>query len=180
MPLDLSLAEYVRGWKRAREQTSSGPSNLHFGHYISGTADRDIAEFHRTMAHIPYILGYSPVRWQKGIVVMLEKKKGDFRVDKLRAILLYKANFNQNNKKLGRDMMYTADQLQVVAKEQYGSRKHKSAIEQCLNKRLTFDLAHHLNPPSRCVPTTRNRATTGSFILWKVSACDIWESKNRL
>jgi hypothetical protein len=50
MPLDLSLAEYVR--------TSSGPSNLHFGHYISGTADRDITEFHRTMAHIPYISGY--------------------------------------------------------------------------------------------------------------------------
>jgi hypothetical protein len=50
---------------------------------------------------------------------MLEKKKGNFRVDKLRAILLYEANFNQNNKKLGRDMMYTVEQLQVVAKEQY-------------------------------------------------------------
>jgi hypothetical protein len=78
---------------------------------------------------------------------MLEKKKGNFRVDKMRAILLYEANFNQNNKKLGRDMVYTAEQLQVVAKEQYGSRKHKAATEQCLNKRLTFDLARQLKRP---------------------------------
>jgi hypothetical protein len=79
---------------------------------------------------------------------MLEKKKGYFRVDKLNAILLYEANFNQNNKKkLGRDMMYTAEQLQVVAKEQYRSRKNKAAIEQCLNKRPTFDLARQLKRP---------------------------------
>ena len=69
------------------------------------------------------------------------------RNDKLGAILLYEANFNQNNKKLGRDMMYTAEQLQVVAKERYGSRKNKAAIEQCLNKRLTFDLTRQLKRP---------------------------------
>jgi hypothetical protein len=63
MSLDLPLDEYVRGWKRARERTSSGPSGLHFGHYISSTTDMELAEFHRTMAHIPYISGYSPVRW---------------------------------------------------------------------------------------------------------------------
>ncbi len=44
-------------------------------------------------------------------------------------------------------MMYTAEQLQVVAKERYGSRKNKAAIEQCLNKRLTFDLARQLKRP---------------------------------
>ena len=96
---------------------------------MSSTTDTELAEIQRTLGHIPYISGYSPIRWQKGIDVMLEKKKGNFRVDKLRAILLHEANFNQNNKKLGRDMMYTAEQLQMVAKEQYGSRKHKAAIE---------------------------------------------------
>jgi hypothetical protein len=44
-------------------------------------------------------------------------------------------------------MMYTAEPLQVVTKEQYGSRKNKAAIEQCLNKRLTFDLARQLKRP---------------------------------
>ena len=56
MPLDLPLDEYIRGWKRARERPSSGPSGSHFGHCISSTADTELAEFHRTMAHIS---GYS-------------------------------------------------------------------------------------------------------------------------
>jgi hypothetical protein len=49
-------------------------------------------------------------------------------------------------------MMYTAEQLQVVAKEQYGSRKNKAAIKQCLNKRLTFDLARQLKRPLAMYP----------------------------
>jgi hypothetical protein len=77
--------------------------------------------------------------------------------------------------------MYIAEQLQVVAKEQYGSRKYKAATEQCLNKRLTFDLARtSIETPSRdvCVQTTRDRATTGMSILWQVFACDGWAWKN--
>jgi hypothetical protein len=78
--------------------------------HISGTTSPAPRTWNRAMAHIPYASEYSPERWQKGINVMLEKKKGNFRVDKLRAILLYEANFNRNNKKLGRDVMYTAEQ----------------------------------------------------------------------
>ena len=40
-------------------------------------------------------------------------------MDKLRAILLYEADFNQNNKKLVREMMYSAEDLRAIAKEQY-------------------------------------------------------------
>jgi hypothetical protein len=61
--------------------------------------------------------------------------------------LLYETSFNQSNKKLGRGMMYTAEHLNLVAKEQYGSRKHKAAIEQCLKERLNFELARQLKRP---------------------------------
>ena len=71
---------------------------------------------------------------------MIEKKKGVFKVDKLRTILLYEADFNMNNKYVGRDMMYKAEAAQLLAKEQYGSRKRKAAISHALNKRLTFDI----------------------------------------
>jgi hypothetical protein len=51
------------------------------------------------------------------------------------------ASFNKNNKKMGRDMMYFAEQRKILAKEQYGSRKHhQSIIAALLNKRLTMDL----------------------------------------
>ena len=81
---------------------------------MAGTRDPVIAEFEALMTSIPYETGISPDRWQNGTNVMLEKQKGNFRVDKLRAILLYKADFNQNNKKLGREVMYLAKDIRQL------------------------------------------------------------------
>ena len=53
---------------------------------------------------------------------------------------MFEADCNQNNKKLGRDMMYMAEDLEAIAKEQYESRKHMSAITHGVNKHLTFNL----------------------------------------
>jgi hypothetical protein len=114
---------------------------MHFGHFMAGVRDPPTAEFERIMAHIPYITGYSPSRWQKGLEYMLNKKPGQFRVDKLRIILFFEADSNHNNKKLGRDMNRGAEKAQTLAPEQYGSRKNLSAIDHCLNKQLTLDLA---------------------------------------
>jgi len=73
---------------------------------------------------------------------MIEKTTGDFNVEKLRIILLFKADFNANNKWIGRALMYQAEQNNLLAEEQYGSWKFKSAIHQCLNKCLLYDLIH--------------------------------------
>ena len=71
---------------------------------------------------------------------MIEKSKGNCRVDKLRTILLYEADYNLMNKHVGRDMMSKAEKALILANEQYGSRKRKAAITHSLNKRLTFDI----------------------------------------
>ena len=71
---------------------------------------------------------------------MLQKKLDKFEVMTLHTILLYEPDFNQNNKKLGRDMMYNAEQLKTLAVEQFGSRKALSAVDHALNKVLTFDI----------------------------------------
>ena len=100
------------------------------------------------MTSIPYETGISPERWQHGTNVMLEKQAMNFWVDKLRAILLYEADFNQNNKKFGREMMYTAEDLQAIAPEQFGSRAGLTAIDHSLNKRLTYDIIRQKKRPS--------------------------------
>jgi hypothetical protein len=141
MSLDLPIQSYQQGWGKARENTASGPSGLHFGHFKAGARDPGIAEFERQMSHIPYITGHSPNRWRKVIDYLLEKKQGNFYVNKLRIILFFEADCNQNNKKLGRDMNYGAERAGTLAPEQYGSRKNLSAIDHCLNKQLTLDLA---------------------------------------
>ena len=54
--------------------------------------------------------------------------------------LLIEADFNLNNKYIGRDMLCKAEKALLLANEQYGSRKRKTAILHALNKRLTFDI----------------------------------------
>jgi hypothetical protein len=93
----VSLDSHCQGWKKAKEFTSAGPSGIMFAQFKAGALDPIIADLEAKMTSIPYQFGISPARWQKGTNVMLEKQKGTFRVDKLRAILLYEADFNQNN-----------------------------------------------------------------------------------
>ena len=139
-PNPITCEEYRRGWRKVKEKISSSPTGLHVGHWKCGSLDNTINWVNASMANIPYLSGYSPSRWQQGINVMIEKKKGNYRVDRLRTILLYEADFNMNNKYLGRDMMQQAEKRKILANEQYGSRKKKAAILHALNKRLTFDI----------------------------------------
>ena len=123
-----------------REETSSSKSGIHFGHYKARCADVQLAAIDAAMARIPFVTSYSPTRWQEGLNVMIEKKAGNYRVDKLRTILLYEADFNQNNKLMAKTMMRQAETHQLLAPEQYGSRKFHNAQDQSLNKCLTFDI----------------------------------------
>ena len=117
-------------------------------HWKAGNLDTDIAQMHTDLANVPYTTGYSPNRWQYGVGVKLQKVEGNYRVDKLRTILLYEADFNQNNKFLGKLMMMRAEEGGVLAKEQYGSRKQMTAIECALNKRLIFDILRQTKKPA--------------------------------
>ena len=148
-PVDTSLdvERYRDGWRKAKEVTSSGISGLYFSFWIAGVEHQGICEFEAIMANIPYRTGHSPPRWKKGINVMLLKKLNNYLVSKLRIILLYEADFNHNNKLVGRDMMRNAELHNTIAREQYGSRKNHSAIDHCLNKRLTFDIIRQKKIP---------------------------------
>ncbi len=79
---------------------------------------------------------------------MLEKLAGNDNVEKLRIIMLFKANFNHNNKWLGRATMKVAEKHNMIAPEQYSSRKLTSAGMQCLNKCLFYDLHRYFRTPA--------------------------------
>jgi len=78
---------------------------------------------------------------------MLEKTVGDFNVEKLQIILLFEADFNANNKWIGRAIMFCTKDAYLLAEEQFGSRKYKSAIHQCLNKQLFYNLVRFQRRP---------------------------------
>ena len=57
---------------------------------------------------------------------MILKKSGLYNVDKLRTIVLYEADFNHNNKFLGKSMMQYAVPRNLIAKEKYSIPKKKA------------------------------------------------------
>ena len=130
----------VAAEKKQKEMTSSGPSMIHFGHFIAGSQDPDIAAMDATLSCFPFLTGYSPHRWRKGLDVMIPKRAGLYNVEKLRAILLYECDYNMGNKRIGRITMARAEAFRMIAMEQYGGRHFLSAIDHCFNKRLSFDL----------------------------------------
>ena len=132
IPTGLPTSSYRSGWEKMKERTSSGPSGLHFGHIKACMMDIDLADFQSALSNIPYATGYSPQRWQKGTNVFIEKTSRSDMVTKLRIILLYEADFNFNNKCLGRAALFNAHDHQAVAPEQHGSSR--SAIEHGINK----------------------------------------------
>ena len=72
--------------------------------------------------------------------VLIPKKEGEEFVEKLRPILMFEVDANNNNKILGGEMMHHTERAKSITKEQCGSRKGHSSEEQVLNKGLSFDL----------------------------------------
>ena len=139
--LERSFQEFSQGWKKMKEKTSShGP--LHFGHFKAATNHPSIIASHYILAEIPFRTGYNPCRWKQATNVMILKKAGIFDITKLRTIVLYEADFNHNNKWLGKAMMQHTINNNQLAKEQY-SIPGKKAIDHALNRRLLFDLIRY-------------------------------------
>jgi hypothetical protein len=156
MPLDRSVKDFATGWAKSKERTSSSPFRLGFTNYKAHALQADLIQINFQLALIPFHTGASPPHWQQGMNTWLPKKPNEYRVTKMRTILLNDAAFNQNNKWTGRAAMKHSEYLQErrqsngrqpLAPEQYGSRKGHQAVDQCLNKRLTFDLSWVLHKP---------------------------------
>jgi hypothetical protein len=81
MPMEWNLERYTTAWRRAREQTASSPQSPHIGHYKAALASEELHLMQSQMAWMPYITGYSPLRWQHTVGVMIYKKPGNNNVE---------------------------------------------------------------------------------------------------
>jgi hypothetical protein len=124
-PASLSTKTFQEGWTKIREYTLSSISRLHFGHLKACAQNVFISNFKSSLSHVPYHTGYSPTAWNYGIDVMIQKKERLNLVSKLRNITLTEADFNFNNKLLGKETLKHAELNNLIAKEQYGRRKGK-------------------------------------------------------
>jgi len=99
---------------------------------------------------------------------MLEKKAGgNFNVEKLCIILLFKGNFNQNNKWLGWVVIFNA---------KFTNKWQKNSIEeladiQCLNKGYSTIMHTILTNHWPYAPTTQKVAMIASYLSSWPCAC---------
>ena len=122
----VSFDEYCQFGKRRRETTSSSISGVHFGHYKAATTELVLASVNQRLLSFCFETGYASSRHCRALDLAIEKKPRNFRVEKLRAIILFEASFNAGNKLFGRQMMATAEELSLLAQEQAGSRRGRA------------------------------------------------------
>jgi hypothetical protein len=100
----ISTDDWVCRWKKMRESTASAPGG-HYGHYKTAAVVATLPEEHpdywpilaTTYAIMVSMLlkhVFAPKRWHKCIDAILEKIPGQPRIEKLRIIMLYEADFN--------------------------------------------------------------------------------------
>ena len=113
---------------------------LHYGHYIAGSYSDFLSEIHALKVSLISRTGSAPLRWSKGLNVMLEKLAGVALVTKLRAILLMEADFNFHNGLIfANRMMDSARQHRLIPEEIF-SEKGRTAEDALFQQVLIFDI----------------------------------------
>ena len=135
--LNRSVEEFKASWNKMNEIT--GTRDIHFRHFEAAMKSDLNLLLHYAPAEIPMRSGYTPIRWKQASDLMILKKEGTHDVEKVRTIVLFEADFNHNNKFLGKAMMQHTVLNNMLTKEQY-SIPGKKCIYHVINRRLLFDL----------------------------------------
>ena len=167
MEIKWTTEEYCASWAKMTEDKSCLPG-IHTAHIKCLDPESKAAEVMSRLALIPLMTGYAPQYWRQGIDSMIPKKvTGELRPEKLRLILLMDSRFNHNNKLIGKKIMEYGEKHALLAQEQFGSRKAKSAIEHAVNKRLTLDISRQTK--TKCIYIANDAKSCYDRILMMVT-----------
>jgi hypothetical protein len=139
----ISQKEFAKGFKKWSEGTSTSPSGRHLGHYRCLLVDDDydgyteedpdpsdlILGVYYKLASLALKWGISLERWQNSITTMIEKQPGCPRINKLRVIHLYKADYNLLLKIIwARRLLWHAHDMDRLNEGQAGSTPGRNSI----------------------------------------------------
>ena len=128
-------------WDSRKEKTTT--YNQSIAHYKAIFSDNFVSWFFFQRADIPEITGYSPKRHRTCVDLMIMKKHMCFDIKKQRTIGILDTEFNQCNKRIGRDAMNHALKQKKIAKEQFAI-KNSAAPEQIVSKRAVLDHSQYM------------------------------------
>ena len=150
----LTYESFATAFRKWRESTSTSPSGRHLGHYksllsIDSNASKYTTEIPdpgpnllKVLYHIAaaaFRSGITLPRWQNITTCMIEKIPGTPRINKLRVIHLYEADYNAVNKLVWqRGVVWDAHQKGSLNKAQSGSRPARTCIEVVTSKDMKY------------------------------------------
>ncbi len=144
----MTKEDFVRHWKKAKEETSSSYSGLSFSHNIAGISSPYISHFDALKATLLFHHGLVLKRWSQGLSVMLQKVFGCSLITKLRSILLAEADFNGTNKTVfGVRMLENVQKYQMMPEEVF-SERNRMANDGTLTKVLAYDIIRQTRRPA--------------------------------
>ena len=128
-------------WDSRKEKTTT--YNQSMAHYKAIFSDDFVSWFFFQRADITEMTGYSPKRHRTCVDLMIMKKHMCFDIKKQRTLGILDTEFNQCNKRIGRDGMNLALQQNKIAKEQFAV-KNSAAPEQIVSKRAVLDHSQYM------------------------------------
>jgi hypothetical protein len=167
----ITYNEFYSALKHWDEKTTTSPSGRHLGHYrvlLHDVLDKDEIEqknamstgdmfesrasiilkvyYHMLCATIKS--GHPMNRWLTSHTSMIQKTSGCSRLDRLRVIHIYEADYNLFLKIYwGRKLVHNSEAHELLNEGQYGSRPGKRCGDQVLKKILVYEYASTTRSP---------------------------------
>ena len=89
-----SCEDITRGFQGWKESTSTSPSGRHLGHYKALIQDPMLLDCFAKFFNIAISRGIAVPRWSQAVNVLIKKDKGQPRINLLRIIHLFEADYN--------------------------------------------------------------------------------------
>ena len=152
----MSIDDVKNGFQAWREATSTSPFGDHLGIYkvllktmpesddspSTETIQENAWFIITTIINIGATFGLTLPRWEEAVCVMIEKAPGNLLLHKLRRIFIMASDYNMTlGTIVGRQLLWRAEDLNLLHKDLWGTRKDRSANDAALMKELTLGLS---------------------------------------
>jgi hypothetical protein len=138
--------EVKQGFTKWKERTTTLPSGRHLGHYRSIVQDTTLLMCFTKFMNIIVTTGISLHRWGDAVNVLIEKDAGQPKINRLRIIHLFEADYNLFLKLIwGSRLVHTAVANNLLNDGQHGSVPGRTTMDPIMLQQLTTNLCHILN-----------------------------------
>ena len=145
IPTTITEDDVKFGFRKWKETTTTSPSGRHLGHYKAIITDEVLLKCLTTFLHITITSGQVITRWCNAVNIMIEKDSGKPKLNRLRIIHLFEADFNLFLKlQWGSRLVKRAVNEDLLHSGQHGSVPKRTPMDPIMLTELTNDLCRLL------------------------------------